>query len=380
MANTHRAFLAAVAALALLPSFGWQKALILKALDAEGVRRVKDNGFDGVEIRLHDESAAEAAAARKFAAENGVVIHSVMANGWYAFDDETKFDAELAKAKRELEVAAAYGVDTILVVSGSRRSEEKRYLKLTAEEQAKVDAATRRAFAELVPIAARLKVVLALEFVWNNCWADPEAYAAFVKSFGSPWVKIYLDLGNGLKFAPTEKWISAAGGLIRRVHVKDFELDPSMPRGGEFVAFGTGDVDFAGAKRALEAVGYTGWVSVEEGAWSDAEYARLVDWFFAGAPSGEALGNWTIDIPSWKTVTADVKDGKVRIVRRSDGRSRFGDCPYDVIRGTAVGDELFCRALTFGRDGKPTRKETRFVGRRQPSADGSPSGLRPIRR
>ena len=277
---------ALVVALAAAQGFCFKKALILTGLDEKSMARVKDNGCDGAELRLHGETPTEAARTRALADKNGIVIHSVMANGWYAFDDDSRYEAELERAKGEIALAAAYGVDTILVVSGARRREDRRYARLTAEEQAKVDAATRKAFAELIPLAERNKVVLALEFVWNNCWADPDAYAAFVRSFNSPWVKIYLDLGNGLKFAPVEKWIQAAGKDIRRVHIKDFALNRSVPRGGEFVAIGTGDVDFKKASSALRAVGYDGWVSVEEEKWSDAQYSRLLDWFSAGAPDG----------------------------------------------------------------------------------------------
>lgn len=279
-------------ALATAQGFCFKKALILTGLDQKSIARVKENGFDGVEMRLHGETPAEAARVRALADKNGIVIHSVMANGWYAFDDDSRYEAELEKAKGEIVLAAAYGVDTILVVSGARRREDRRYARLTDEEQAKVDAATRKAFAELIPLAERNKVVLALEFVWNNCWADPDVYAAFVRSFNSPWVKIYLDLGNGLKFAPVEKWIQAAGKDIRRVHIKDFALNRAVPRGGEFVAIGTGDVDFKTASAALRSVGYDGWVTVEEDRWSDAQYSRLLDWFTAGAPSdrlGEIL-------------------------------------------------------------------------------------------
>ena len=397
----------AVAVLTATASFGFQKALILKQVDEAELARVKAAGFDGVEVRLHGETVAEAAAARKLADGQGVKLHSVMANGWYAFDDDAQYETALAQAKNEIAVAAAYGVDTMLVVSGSRRSPEKRYEKLTAEEQAKVDAATRKAFAELVPLAEKAGVVLALEFVWNNCWADPEAYAAFVRSFASPWVKIYLDLGNGLKFAPVGTWISAAGKDIRRVHIKDFALDPSVPRGGEFVAIGTGDVDFAAAKRALDAVGYDGWVSIEENAWTDAQYARLMDWFFAGAPEGELVGNWTFDLPprggsadpndlaGWLGVTRDaigyssrclwrnaspwrtpwtmVKDGAVRIMRLADGRRRPGTCDYDIISARVVGDELFACADAYGVDGKLQKRGVRFVGRRLPPIGPAPA-------
>ena len=399
--------LAAFAAGLLGETSGFQKALILPRLDEDGVRRVRENGYDGAELRLHGETESEAEAARALADRSGVKLHSVMANGWYAFDDETKYEAALAQAKSEIALAKAYGVDTLLVVSGSRRSEERRYLKLTDEEQSAVDAATRRAFAELVPIAEKAGVCIALEFVWNNAWADPDAYAAFVRSFDSPWVKIYLDLGNGLKFAPVAKWIAAAGKDIRRVHIKDFLLDHTTPRGGEFVPIATGDIDFAEACAALRKVGYDGWVSIESEGWSDAEHARLVDWFFAGAPSGDAVGNWTFDLPNdgnrrarnertgwlgiertaggfssrclwrsaspWRTPNTEAADGVVRIVRLNDGRKAMGECDYDIIRGRVVGDELFAGAFPRRKDGATiSNMPVVFRGRRLPAIGAAP--------
>ena len=35
-------------------------------------------------------------------------------------------------------------------------------------------------------------------------------------------------------------------------------------------------------RRAIDAIGYNGWVSVEENGWTDAEYADILDRFFAG--------------------------------------------------------------------------------------------------
>ena len=398
----------AIAAVSLaLGGFGFQKALILQKIDEQGLRRVKDNGFDGAEVHLHGETPAEAAEAKALADRLGVKIHSAMANGWYAFDDDAKYDAALAQAKTDIALAKVYGVDTMLVVAGAHRRPERRYDRLTADEQAKLDAATRRAFAELVPLAEKAGVCLALEFVWNNAWSDPDEYVAFVRSFRSPWVKIYLDLGNVLKFAPLEKWISATAGEIRRVHVKDFMIDPSTPRGGEFVPIATGDIDFAKARACLRNVGYDGWVTIESSGWSDAEHARLMDWFFAGAPEGDALGNWTFDLPvdrkgrarnelagwlgiektaagfssrclwrtssPWRTPRTEVCGGAVRIVRLHDGRKAMGECDYDLVRGRVVGDELFAAAIPRRKDGSAGQgRPTAFCARRLPPIGAAP--------
>ena len=402
---TGRLPVAAVFAVGLAcASPGFQKALILPRLDESGVQRVLRNGYDGVELRLHGETTAEAEAARRLAVRSGVKIHSVMADGWYAFDDDSQYASALSQAKSEIALAKAYGVDTLLVVAGARRPAERRYDLPTADELAKLEAATRRAFAELVPLAEQAGVCLSLEFVWNNAWADPDAFASFVRSFGSPWVKVYLDFGNGFKFAPVEKWIAAAGKDIRRVHIKDFLIDMSTPRGGEFVPIATGDIDYKAAFAALKDVGYDGWVSIESGGWDDAQHARLVDWCFAGAPEGDIAGSWTFDLPpreghaelndqvgwlvvekgsvgylsrcQWRSASpsqvprTEVRGGAVRIMRLEDGRKSPGECGYDIICGRVVGDEFFAVAQAYDKNGNRLSRCLRFVGRRSVTSAG----------
>ena len=70
------------------------------------------------------------------------------------------------------------------------------------------NAATTRvyeAFEELVPIAAEEGVVLAIENVWNNLWITPEFAAAFCRSFASPWVKFYFDIGNHTRYVSADR-------------------------------------------------------------------------------------------------------------------------------------------------------------------------------
>ena len=83
----------------------------------------------------------------------------------------------------------------------------------------------------LIPLAEKTKVVIALENVGNNLWVQPEIFRHFVRSFQSPWVKAYFDIGNHLRFAPPEQWILTLNTLIAKIHVKDYRLDPADPNG-----------------------------------------------------------------------------------------------------------------------------------------------------
>ena len=108
---------------------------------------------------------------------------------------------------------------------------------------------------ELVPLAAELGVVIGLENVWNNLWVKPDFAAAFIRSFKVATVKAYLDLGN---------------------HERALEKE------GTFVRIGDGTIDFKAVRRAIERVGYSGWVSIESSGWTDAEHSAIMDRFFAG--------------------------------------------------------------------------------------------------
>lgn len=141
---------------------------------------------------------------------------------------------------------------------------------------------TSAAMDRLIPVAAREGVIIAHENVWNNLWVLPELAAAFVRSFDSPWVGAYLDLGNHVRYAPTEQWLRAFGSSIVKLHIKDFKIDRAKENDGEFVPIGRGSIDWKSVRSVIEEVGYNGWVTVEEKGYADAEYSALMDRFFAG--------------------------------------------------------------------------------------------------
>ena len=135
---------------------------------------------------------------------------------------------------------------------------------------------------ELVPLAAELGVVIGLENVWNNLWVKPDFAAAFIRSFKVATVKAYLDLGNHERYAPSAEWVNALSDQIVKLHIKDFKVDRTLEKEGTFVRIGDGTIDFKAVRRAIERVGYSGWVSIESSGWTDAEHSAIMDRFFAG--------------------------------------------------------------------------------------------------
>ena len=109
------------------------------------------------------------------------------------------------------------------------------------------------AFASLCPVAAARGVTLCFEGL-----LPAREIRHLAERVGSSGFGCYFDLANPLRRgldSPTE--IRALGELIRRVHVKELRVTPGDVRPGQ------GRVDFAECDRALDEIGYDGWLTLE---------------------------------------------------------------------------------------------------------------------
>jgi hexulose-6-phosphate isomerase len=295
---TRRSFLAGCAAGPLTLAAGagtasaaqgpWKKALVVSDMSRGELEAVKKAGFAGVETRAADAPPDKAAATRKTAEDIGIKIHSVM-RGWMNFNSRKKADikASMEKVKTSLRAAEAYGAGAVLMIPcrvgdmnmpnpwefdvefDPETLHVKRVVKGDNEPYAeyiraqnRATDASREAVKRLVPAAEKHGVVICLENVWNNLWVTPELFAAFVKSFDSPWVQAYFDIGNHVKYGKPQNYVRELGSRIGRVHVKDFQLKPSG-HGGKFVPICEGSVDYPKVMKALRKAGYEGWTTIE---------------------------------------------------------------------------------------------------------------------
>jgi L-ribulose-5-phosphate 3-epimerase len=271
------------------------------------LRSWKEAGFEGMEAGWNVKPE-EAARARKIAEGLGMRIHSVL-RGWTNFNspDAGRVAGDIESVVTALKAAQGYGAETILLVPcrvggmpmpeawefDIRFDEKTGHVKQVAsgdnskykayiEAQNLATDTSRKAVRKLIPVAEKTGVVIALENVWNNLWVKPKLFENFVSSFKSPWVKAYFDIGNHVKYAPPQEWIHTLGKLVAKCHVKDFKLNPNG-HGGRFVNIRDGSVDWPAVRRALDDVGYNGWMTIEgSGGLSLEEKSRRLDLIIAG--------------------------------------------------------------------------------------------------
>ena len=263
---------------------GPKKSVLISMLPKDGsyAQRfaiARDAGFPAIEMQTiaRPEEAAEIKEAARSA---GIRIHSVMnADHWrypLSSRDPEVVTKSVAGMETSLRNAALWGADAVLLVP------------------AVVDAATSYKDAwtrsqdvirkRILPLAQELKVIVAVEEVWNKFLLSPMEMARYVDDFNSPWVKAYFDVGNVVFYGFPQDWIRTLGTRIVKVHLKDFQLD--RPN-GRFIwkNLGEGDIDWIEVRRAFTEIGYSGFMTTEVSG-GDAAYlkdlAGRVDRFLAG--------------------------------------------------------------------------------------------------
>ena len=137
---------------------------------------------------------------------------------------------------------------------------------------------------KLLPLAEELKIVIAIEEVWNKFLLSPLEMAKYISEFQSPWIKAWFDVGNVMFYGYPQDWIRTLGKSIVAVHLKDFKRKDD---GYAWVNLGDGDVDWPAAREAFAEIGYSGSVIVELQSGDEAylrDVSRRVDRLLLGRP------------------------------------------------------------------------------------------------
>lgn len=171
-----------------------------------------------------------------------------------------------------LDRARWLGTDALLVVPAVVGHFGRPAEPVTAYEEALTK--TYEALRDLAPEAEARGVSIAIENVWNQFLLSPVETRQLIDRVNSPWIGVYFDVGNVLKFGYPEDWITTLNGRIKRVHLKDFKLDVGTLDG--FCPLGDGDVNWPAVMAALRQQGYDGPLTFE-GPGDLADISRRID-------------------------------------------------------------------------------------------------------
>ena len=248
---------------------------------ADRFRLALEAGFAGIEMRTITD-AHEAEEIRKASETSGLKIHSVMnMSHWdnpLSSGDPEVVKKSVAGMETSLRNAKLWGADAVLLVPAVVNPKTM-YRDAYSRSQ-------RVIREQLLPLAQELKVVIAVEEVWNRFLLSPVEFAKYIDDFRSPWVRAYFDVGNVVFYGYPQDWIRTLGNRIVKMHLKDFKLDRQEGR-FYWKNIGEGDIDWPEVRKALSEIGYEGFMTTEISG-GDAAYLKDVvarlNRFLAGQP------------------------------------------------------------------------------------------------
>jgi L-ribulose-5-phosphate 3-epimerase len=221
---------------------------------AERFQLAADCGFQEIECGTTPEQA-KAEEILDASRKSKVRIHSVMNADHWRYPLSSSDPEVVAKCMAGMETslhnAKLWGADTVLLVPAVVNP-ETRYQEAWERSQ--------RQIRKLIPLAQELKVIIAVEEVWNKFLLSPLEFARYVDDFNSPYLKAYFDVGNVVLTGYPQDWIRTLGNRIAKLHLKDFTF---KKRQAEFVNLRDGEIDWKGVHAALAAIGYHGSATVE---------------------------------------------------------------------------------------------------------------------
>jgi L-ribulose-5-phosphate 3-epimerase len=257
-----------------------KKGVLLDMLPAnlsykDRFQMAREVGFEVVQAPAEpDEQKAEEV--RKAAEEANIRIDSIMNLNWkypLSSSDPAVIKTGLEGMHTSLHNAKLWGSDAVLLVPA-----------VVNPQTSYRDAWTRsqNQIRTLIPLAEELKVVIAIEEVWNKFLLSPLEMAKYIDEFNSPWIRAWFDVGNVVLYGYPQDWIRTLGKRTVKVHLKDFKRNAD---GYTWVNLGDGDVDWAAVRDAFAATGYSGSAIVELKAGDEAylrDVSRRIDRLLLG--------------------------------------------------------------------------------------------------
>ncbi len=235
----------------------------------EVVQSLKSIGYEGVEWTLahfnpRTKSAAELERLVEITHEGGLEIsEAVVQPDVVCLDDAVRAD-RVKMALECIEAAGQVGIATLNFFTGPAPWDPSapvigRDISMGAAWQQMLDA-----YDQFAPAAAQASVSIAVEGVWGHLCHDYFTTRALIDHYRQDCLGVNFDPSHDVLYGNTDTgWLVRQWGpAIKHCHLKDAV---GVPINGQFLFpfLGEGNVDWTGFFRALDALGYDGFCSVE---------------------------------------------------------------------------------------------------------------------
>jgi L-ribulose-5-phosphate 3-epimerase len=236
-----------------------QKGILLNMLPeglsyAKRFKMARDAGFEVLQAPT-TRDPREAEEMKKAAEDTGLKIDSVMNMDHWKYplssSDAAVVEKGMSGMRASLHNAKLWGAGAVLLVPAVVTPGTS-YREAWTRSQTQIR--------KLVPLAAGLKVVIAIEEVWNKFLLSPLEMASYVDEFKSPWVQVWFDVGNVVLYGYPQDWIRTLGTRINRLHLKDFKVEKGC---FSWENLGDGSIDWSAVRAALAEVGFKGSATCE---------------------------------------------------------------------------------------------------------------------
>jgi hexulose-6-phosphate isomerase len=220
-----------------------------KLSHADRMKLARDAGFEVVQApTTPDEREAEDI--KRAADGENMRIDSVMNMDHWKYplssSDSAVVEKSLAGMRTSLHNAKLWGSDAVLLVPAVVNAQTS-YRDAWSRSQTHIR--------KLLPLAEELRIVIAIEEVWNKFLLSPLEMSKYISEFQSPWIQAWFDVGNVMFYGYPQDWIRTLGKSIVKVHLKDFKRKKD---GYEWVNLGDGDVDWEAVREAFREIDYSG--------------------------------------------------------------------------------------------------------------------------
>ena len=235
-------------------SLSIKKGLVMSMLPeklsvADRFKLARDTGFEVVQAPTTPD-AKQAEEIKAAADASGVHVDSVMNMAHWKYPlssgDAAVVETSMEGMRTSLHNAKLWGCDAVLLVPAVVNPQTS-YKDAWTRSQKQIRA--------LLPLAEELKIMIAIEEVWNKFLLSPLEMLAYINEFKHPLVRAWFDVGNVVLYGYPQDWIHTLGPTIAKVHLKDFKRSEN---GYAWVNLGEGDIDWPAVRQAFTDVGYRG--------------------------------------------------------------------------------------------------------------------------